>query len=612
MLLFTTLLLALCSFRSSATWAFRPTFVNCMRLIEHHITCPDGSIFTYHTLIMKQRCQQADALDHNVYIYFGAIPTTPIHFDFVSAQPFSTTSVNEYYADYVATINEYIFSGDPCVNPPTPNPDYEFLKPVLLHYDPDVNDYTRLECPTVYLDDFGNPPAQFSGNGHVVYVTERNPSLTDWWDDHTIFFNSHFTILHCCDPIPQDPEIKDVVNAGLISSCIVNDRGNAYIKLTINNSVGGFFNSTTTMNTGQALYLYYYDPATFTWNYTAILPSHIDPAPLPSTDFEFYYQIPQKVDCYKYFVIADYTSTSGHSYDHFIDVPFDESEVKMACPCCHADFSYSVSTSSPHDVTFIPAVTDLDYSYNWTLGDGGTSTSPYGLSNTYATPGNYIVCLEVKSEHDDCKKCIGICVKDPDKSCREGDFTYTIGTAGAPPSVTLIPDNPNTSYSYTWEITDVTTTAVITYTSASYGTSIILPSLDDEYRFCVKVYDQNHRFICEKCIGACPLNTNPGDGHGDGKRMASSTNYTGAPELNIYPNPAADNTNLEFSIAEDAMVNIEVKDALGKTVYTQNNVKLTAGKQSISLPTQSLASGLYHVVANSGKWTITKRLSVIK
>ena len=70
-------------------------------------------------------------------------------------------------------------------------------------------------------------------------------------------------------------------------------------------------------------------------------------------------------------------------------------------------------------------------------------------------------------------------------------------------------------------------------------------------------------------------------------------------DLNIFPNPATNNTTVSFSLTNEADVAITVTELTGKVVST-NNVNAVVGTNEVSINTSSMANGVYivNVVAN--------------
>jgi hypothetical protein len=78
----------------------------------------------------------------------------------------------------------------------------------------------------------------------------------------------------------------------------------------------------------------------------------------------------------------------------------------------------------------------------------------------------------------------------------------------------------------------------------------------------------------------------------------------------VYPNPASDFAIVTFTVETD-QATIEVVNALGQTVFTQNLGSVN-GEQFVQLSTSTLSEGLYFVNLRTANGTATKRLSVVK
>lgn len=64
---------------------------------------------------------------------------------------------------------------------------------------------------------------------------------------------------------------------------------------------------------------------------------------------------------------------------------------------------------------------------------------------------------------------------------------------------------------------------------------------------------------------------------------------------NVYPNPAKDLAQLEYTLPEAGKVTIRITDALGRTVFSLVEQQMEAGQQQLPLELNSLAAGRYHV-----------------
>ncbi len=83
--------------------------------------------------------------------------------------------------------------------------------------------------------------------------------------------------------------------------------------------------------------------------------------------------------------------------------------------------------------------------------------------------------------------------------------------------------------------------------------------------------------------------------------------------LDIYPNPFSTETTLRFNLMEDAEVNLEIVDALGRTIRQIAQTDLPAGSHEFNWNGKTasgseVASGVYFVKAQFGSQVIVKRV----
>jgi M6 family metalloprotease-like protein len=79
-----------------------------------------------------------------------------------------------------------------------------------------------------------------------------------------------------------------------------------------------------------------------------------------------------------------------------------------------------------------------------------------------------------------------------------------------------------------------------------------------------------------------------------------------------YPNPFNSQTNIEYSIPEDALVKIKIYDILGRETETILNENKKAGKYGISWEPKGLATGIYYYRIEAGIYKETKKLLYLK
>ena len=80
----------------------------------------------------------------------------------------------------------------------------------------------------------------------------------------------------------------------------------------------------------------------------------------------------------------------------------------------------------------------------------------------------------------------------------------------------------------------------------------------------------------------------------------------------IYPNPASTSTNIAMSLNSGENVVVNVYNALGALVYSENNGKLSAGEHLININTERFANGIYNVTISTNKGLITKKVVISK
>jgi M6 family metalloprotease-like protein len=114
--------------------------------------------------------------------------------------------------------------------------------------------------------------------------------------------------------------------------------------------------------------------------------------------------------------------------------------------------------------------------------------------------------------------------------------------------------------------------------------------------------DQDNVFIGSSCglILKVNLNSSP---------TFEKTRFTLS---NNYPNPFNSQTNIEYSIPEDALVKIKIYDILGREVETILNENKKAGRYGISWEPKGLATGIYYYRIEAGKYHEARRLLYLK
>jgi Secretion system C-terminal sorting domain len=79
-----------------------------------------------------------------------------------------------------------------------------------------------------------------------------------------------------------------------------------------------------------------------------------------------------------------------------------------------------------------------------------------------------------------------------------------------------------------------------------------------------------------------------------------------------YPNPFNPSTIIRFSIPEANRVSLKVYNLLGQNVATLINENLNAGSHEVSFNAENLSSGVYFYTLQSGTFTLTKKMILMK
>lgn len=83
-------------------------------------------------------------------------------------------------------------------------------------------------------------------------------------------------------------------------------------------------------------------------------------------------------------------------------------------------------------------------------------------------------------------------------------------------------------------------------------------------------------------------------------------------ELNVFPNPATEQTKVSFKLNNASDVAVSVSDLAGKVVFTENTSNAAAGQHEVSINTANLAAGVYTVNFAANNTIVTKKLVVRK
>ena len=170
------------------------------------------------------------------------------------------------------------------------------------------------------------------------------------------------------------------------------------------------------------------------------------------------------------------------------------SSITIQSAGCNADFTY-VDSLGGGLVFFYPnSAFNSNYNYYWTFGNGNTSSS-YSPSQTYNTPGNYIVCLTVTDS-------LGNCTDTYCDSVVIGSTPCFVNMSAYQSSGVIYGNNYSSSSSYQWFVYDGSGNLV--HNTAGYNL-VYTTSAGGTYTVCLYGYD----FAGNICDTICTAVTVP-------------------------------------------------------------------------------------------------------
>ena len=82
--------------------------------------------------------------------------------------------------------------------------------------------------------------------------------------------------------------------------------------------------------------------------------------------------------------------------------------------------------------------------------------------------------------------------------------------------------------------------------------------------------------------------------------------------FNCFPNPFNPSTTIKYSIPVNSMVTIKVYDVLGREIVTLLNEEKSPGIYSVRFNSSNLSSGIYFYTLQTGNFTATKKMILLK
>ena len=82
--------------------------------------------------------------------------------------------------------------------------------------------------------------------------------------------------------------------------------------------------------------------------------------------------------------------------------------------------------------------------------------------------------------------------------------------------------------------------------------------------------------------------------------------------FSLYPNPAQDNTMIEFAMLNEDKVNVEIVDMTGRVVKSVFNGELNNGTHQFPVSTAEFTAGIYMVQITTGEGRFLTRKLVVE
>ena len=121
------------------------------------------------------------------------------------------------------------------------------------------------------------------------------------------------------------------------------------------------------------------------------------------------------------------------------------------------------------------------------------------------------------------------------------------------------------------------------------------------------------------CVSKCvnpnniPAGWSPyGCGLCPGMRQTESIDTDETSLTEVYPNPVSNSATISFSLEQSEKVSVQIFDINGRWVTTLANSELSEGQHEIQFNSENLDAGIYILKLETGNYSETKKLSVVR
>lgn len=259
-----------------------------------------------------------------------------------------------------------------------------------------------------------------------------------------------------------------------------------------------------------------------------------------------------------------------------VDTICQNVNVYIAPPNCNASFTNTLTGVGAELFNATPF--NFNWDYSWDFGDSSPLGNGFIANHTYTTTGTYTVCLTITDSSTSCTSTF----------C---DTVNIVIPVTCPPSFTATGFNGtyvftaspfNIQNTYSWDFGDgspLGSNFVANHTYALSGTYTVCLTMTTSFG----------------CTGTFCDTVNVVLSGIDDPYLVQSAN--------LYPNPANETVQLEYTLALSSEIRYELMDLTGRVLLT-NTVNRGSGTQRESISLSSLATGTYLVRLTSDNGSV--------
>ena len=299
---------------------------------------------------------------------------------------------------------------------------------------------------------------------------------------------------------------------------------------------------------------------------------------------------------------ATHTYTQNGSYVACLFVIFTSGcqatycdTINISCiqpPNCGAGFQWTFGPNG------CPTVQFTDYSssspgtitsWSWDFGDGNTSAQQNPL-HAYSANGSYLVCLDILSS-DSCTAtfCDTVRITCIQQSVCQAAFQWSGANTPTIAFYDASTATPGNIISWSWSFgdggTSVMQNPVYTYANDGDYIACLTISTDDN---CTSTY-------CDTVVI---------------RGTVGMTELTDLNQVRIYPVPAREVLNIEFTLNSSEFLSLELADLTGKILREQEITRFPAGDHSVKVEVKTLSPGMYFLRIQGENGTLTRKVLI--